>query len=82
MSEENISQEFRLKNIDEGRKCFIEEIEPNELMSKEHKKVCRTLNYIENFLILASANTECVSISVSAPFVGTHIGITSSVVGL
>ena len=32
MSEENISQEFRLKNIDEI-KYFIEKINQNELMS-------------------------------------------------
>ena len=33
MSEENISQEFRLKNIDETRNYFIEKINQNELMS-------------------------------------------------
>ena len=38
MSEENISQEFRLKNIDETRHYFIKEINQNELMSKKHKK--------------------------------------------
>ena len=32
-------------------------------MSKIHKKVCATLNYIEHFLILASTITGCVSIS-------------------
>ena len=32
-------------------------------MSRKHKKVCRTLNYIEHFLILASTITECISIS-------------------
>ena len=39
MAEENISQEFRLKNIDEKRHYFIEEINQNEMMSKKHKKV-------------------------------------------
>ena len=33
MAEKNISQEFRLKNIDETRNCFVEEIERNELIS-------------------------------------------------
>ena len=32
-------------------------------MSRKHKKVCRTLNYIEHFLILASTITACISIS-------------------
>ena len=53
MTEENISQEFRLKNMDEARNYFLEEIKQNELMSKKHKKVCKTLNYIKDFLILA-----------------------------
>ena len=34
MSEENISQDFRLENTDETRNCFIEEINQNELMTK------------------------------------------------
>ena len=51
MVEENKSQEFKLKNIGETRNCFLEEIEQNELMSRKHKKVCTTLNYIEHFLM-------------------------------
>ena len=54
MSEENISQEFRLKKIDEARNYFIEEINQNELMNKKHRKVCRVLNYIEHLFILVS----------------------------
>ena len=38
MPEENINQEFRLKEIDELRNYSIEEINQNELMSKKHKK--------------------------------------------
>ena len=34
MAKENISQEFRLENIDETRNYFLEEIEQNELMSR------------------------------------------------
>ena len=44
--EENMIQEFRLKNIDETRNHFLEEIEQNELMSRKHRMVCKTLNYI------------------------------------
>ena len=82
MAEENISQEFRLKNIDETRNYLIEEINRNELMSKKHKKVCTTLNYIEHFLILGSTITGCVSISAFASLVGIPIGITSSAIVL
>ena len=49
MAEENISQEFGLKNIDGTRNYLIEEINRNELMSKKHKEVCTTLNYISIF---------------------------------
>ena len=80
--EENRSQEFRLKNIDETRNYFLEEIEQNELMSKIHKKVSTTLNYIEYFLILASAIIGCVSITAFASLLGILIGITSSAGGL
>ena len=31
-------------------------------MSKKHKKVCATLNYTEQFPILGSAITGCISI--------------------
>ena len=42
MSEENTSQEFRWRNVDETKNYFVEEIDQNELMSKKHKKVCMT----------------------------------------
>ena len=61
MAEENTSQEFRLKKIDETRSHFIEDIKQNDLMSKKHKKVCLVLNSIEHLLILASAVTGCIS---------------------
>ena len=82
MSEENISQKFRLKNIDETRNYLIVEINRNELMSKKHRKVCKTPNYIEHFLTLASTITGCVSILAFASLVGNTIGITSSANGL
>ena len=51
MGEENVSQELKLKNINETRIHLIEEINGSELMSKKHKKVCTTLIYIEHFVI-------------------------------
>ena len=60
MTEKNISQEFRLENIDETRNYLLEEIEQNELMSRKHKKVFTTLNYIEHFLNVASTITGCI----------------------
>ena len=38
MTKENISQEFRLKNIDEIRNYSTEQINQNELIKKKHKK--------------------------------------------
>ena len=51
MSEENISQELRLKNKEKIKNYLIKEINQNELMSKKHKKVYSVLNYIEHLLI-------------------------------
>ena len=72
MVAENISQEFRLKNIDET-------INRNEMMSKKHKKVCATLNYMKHFLILGSAITGCVFISAFSSLVGFPVGIISAI---
>ena len=57
MTDKNLSQEFILKNIDEARNYFLEEIMKNDLTSKKYKSVRTTLNYIEHFLILASTIT-------------------------
>ena len=80
MAEENVSHEFRLKNIDETRNYFLEEIKKNKLLSKKHKKVCTTLNYIEHFLILASTIAGCNSLFTS--LIGIPVGITISAIGL
>ena len=40
------SQELRLKNKDGTRNYFNEKINQNELISKNHKNVCKTLNCI------------------------------------
>ena len=82
MTKENISQEFRLKNIGETINYFLEEIMENELMSRKLEKVCKTLNCIEHFLILAYAITGCISISAFASLIGIPIGITSSAIRL
>ena len=74
-----MSQEFRLKNIDETRNCLLEEIKQNELRSRKHKIVCTTLNYFKHFFILASTITGCNSIS---SLIGICIRITSSAIWL
>ena len=51
-------------------------------MSKKHEKVYTTLNYIEHFLILASAITVCISISTFPSLIGIPIGNTSSAIRL
>ena len=82
MAEENISQEFRLKNTDKTKNYFLEEIKQNKLISRKHKKVCTTLNYIRHFLILASTITGWISISTFASLLGISIAIMSSATGL
>ena len=46
------------------------------------EKTCTTLNYIEQFLILASTITWCTSISAFALYIGIAREITSSAIGL
>ena len=82
MAEENIIQEFILKNIDGTINFLIEEINWNGLISKKQKKVCTTLNYIEQFLIVGSTITGCISISIFYSLVVILIGVTSSPIGL
>ena len=41
-----------MKIIDETGNYFLEEIEQNELMSRNHKKVCTTIKYTEHIPIL------------------------------
>ena len=82
-------QKFRLKNINKTRNYFLEEIERNELMSKKHKNLCTTQNYIkpwpkamiEHCLILASTITKCISISAFASLQASSvIGLKSCVI--
>ena len=73
---------FWLKTIDETRNYFLEKIKQNSLIGRKHKRVCKTLNYIEHFLILSSTITRFISISSFASFFGIRIRITGSAVGL
>ena len=70
---ENISQEFRLKNIDETTTYFFEEIGQIELMCKKHKKVFWALNDVKHLHFLVSTVTGCVSISGFAYSVGITV---------
>ena len=70
MKEKNIGQEFGLKNIDETRNYFLEQY---ELISRKHKKLCAILTYIEQFLVLASTITGCISIFPFASLTGIPI---------
>ena len=82
MSKENITEEFRLQNIERTRIYLTEEISQNELISKKHKKVYRVWNYIEHLVMLVSTVNGCVSITAFASLVVIPIGITSSAIGL
>ena len=71
-----------MANIDKARNHFLEEIKPNESMSRKSKNVCKTLNYIENFLILTSTISGCISIPAFASLIPVPIGITISEIRL
>ena len=63
MAEGKINQKVRLKDIEETKNYFSKEINKIELMGRRHKKFYAALNYIEQLLILASAGTGGVSVS-------------------
>ena len=81
MTEENMRQKFRKKNIDNRRNYLSEKINQNDLMSKKHKKVYTALNYTEHQLSLIFTVRGFVSMSGFA-LAGIHIGITSSEIEL
>ena len=64
------------------RNNFLKEIEQNKLMSRKHKKVCTTPNFIQHFLILSSKITGFISNSAFASLLGFPVGITSSEIWL
>ena len=80
MAEENIGQKFRLTEIDKARNYFIKEIKQNDLITKTHKKICKTLDYIEHLLIIVCTVTECVSISAFVSLVSIAAGVASFVI--
>ena len=49
MTEEKISQEFRLKNVSKTITISLKKINQNELMRKKHEKCCKVLSYIVEF---------------------------------
>ena len=79
MVQENISQEFRLKNIGETRNYFLEE---TNWWVISRKKFVHLLIYIDHFFILASTITGYVLISVFASFHGIPVEIMSSALEL
>ena len=74
---EETSLEVRLEKIGETRYYLLEETKHNDLISKEYKKTCKYLNYVENLLILVSTFTGCVSISAFASVVCAPVCIIS-----
>ena len=76
------SLECRLRKIDETKNYLLEEINHNDLMSKNYEKTCKYLNYVEHLVILASTVAGCFSISAFASLVAIPVGIRSSAVGI
>ena len=53
-----------------------------KLIIRKHEKVCKTLNYREHSVILASTVTGYISVSAFPSWVGVPLGIRSSGIGL
>ena len=52
------------------------------MISRKHKKVCTTVNYIEHLLILASTITGCTSIFAFTSLIGIPVAITDTAIEL
>ena len=50
LGEQNISQEFRLRNLDETRNEILENVKQYEFMSRKHRKVWKTLILLKTLL--------------------------------
>ena len=61
---------------------FLKQKKQNALMGEKHKKLCTAVNYIEHFVIMASAVTECASTSAFASLIDFPGGTTSAAMGL
>ena len=68
--------------MNETINVLTEKINWNEVMSKKQRKICPTLNYIEDLFFLVSASTGCISISAFASLVGIPIWTLSPAIGL
>ena len=51
-------------------------------MNRRYKNVCANLNYIEQFLILTSTITGCISVSPFASLLDIPMEVTSFAIGL
>ena len=71
MFEKNVSQECRLKIMDELRNYLIKEISQNQILNEKYKELYRVLKFIEHLLISTSTVSACMSISAFAFLVGT-----------
>ena len=50
LGEQNISQEFRLRNLDETRNEILENVKQYEFMRRKHRKVWKTLILLKTLL--------------------------------
>ena len=50
IAEVNMSQQVSLKNIDETRNCFSEEVNQNEMIRRKHKPIFKTYIILNTYL--------------------------------
>ena len=77
-TKENVSLDFRLKNIDDARNYLLEE--KKTWWFNKWKTVYRALNHFEHFVVFVSAVSGCVLISASSSLVGVYVSIANTVV--
>ena len=77
-----MSQEIRLKKIDETTNYFLEEIKQNDLTSRKHKKSLYNSKLYSTLSYFSFTVTGYITLSAFDFLLGIPVEITSSAIGL
>ena len=81
-SDLNDQQQFRLNKINEIKDNFVAKIKERELMSKRLSKYIASFYYIDKSLIVFSATSGSISITLFATIIGAPVRIKSESLSL
>ena len=76
------NQQFRINKINEIKNYFIAEIKERELMSKRLGKYIASFDYFDKSLIVSSATSARIYITLFETVIGKSVGIASASLSL